>query len=79
MNNLPTGTYLKEDAEDFLDRVNEVNKQIRDLIDGKIECTDLDIKEQELKEKDRLKKVYKEIQERESQDLIRKGRPGKGH
>jgi len=61
MENIPTSTYLKEDADDFLDRVDEVNKQIRDLIDGKIDCSDLDLKEKELLEKDRLKRVYKEI------------------
>lgn len=61
MENIPTSTYLKEDADDFLDRVDEVNKQIRDLIDGKIDCSDLDLKEKELLEKDRLKRVQKEI------------------
>lgn len=46
MMNIPTELpYLKEDADDFLDRVDEVNKQIRDLIDGKIDVTELDQKE----------------------------------
>ena len=46
MMNMPTNLpYLKEDADDFLDRVDEVNKQIRDLIDGKIEVSELDKKE----------------------------------
>jgi hypothetical protein len=57
MMNIPTASYLKEDADDFLDRVDEVNKQIRDLIDGKIDCEELDKKENELKEKERLKQV----------------------
>ena len=46
MMNMPTNLpYLKEDADDFLDRVDEVNKQIRDRIDGKIEVSELDKKE----------------------------------
>jgi hypothetical protein len=57
MMNIPTASYLKEDADDFLDRVDEVNRQIRDLIDGKIDCEELDKKENELKEKERLKQV----------------------
>jgi len=36
--NMPTATYLKEEADDFLERVDDVNRQIRDLIDGKIDC-----------------------------------------
>lgn len=43
---IPTGLpYLKEEADEFLDRVDEVNKQIRDLIDGKIDVEELDKKE----------------------------------
>jgi len=30
-------------------------------------------------EKERLKQVQKEIQERERLEMLRKGRPGKGH
>jgi hypothetical protein len=40
---------------------------------------ELDAKEKEMKEKDRLKVVHKEILERERQELLRKGRSGKGH
>ncbi len=53
---IPTGMgYSKEDADDFVDRVEEVNRQIRDLIDGKVDINDIDRKEQELREKERLK------------------------
>lgn len=79
MMNMPTATYLKEEADDFLERVDDVNRQIRDLIDGKIDCDQLDKKEQEMLEKERLKQVQKEIQERERLEMLRKGRPGKGH
>lgn len=48
-------SYSKEDADDFVDRVEEVNRQIRDLIDGKVDINEIDRKEQELKEKERLK------------------------
>ena len=61
MMNIPTASYLKEDADDFLDRVDEVNKQIRDLIDGKIDCDEIDKKEKDLQEKERFKQIQKEI------------------
>jgi hypothetical protein len=39
--------FNKEDADDFLDRVDTINKQIRDLIDGKIDVDELDKTEKE--------------------------------
>ena len=63
---LPTGmNFSKEDADDFVDRVEEVNRQIRDLIDGKVDIHEIDRKEKEMKEKDRLKKLAQEIKQRE--------------
>jgi myosin-crossreactive antigen len=77
---LPTGmNFSKEDADDFVDRVEEVNRQIRDLIDGKVDIHEIDRKEQEMKEKDRLKKLAQEIKQREQEEALKKGRPGKGH
>ena len=71
--------YSKDEADDFLDRVDDINKQIQDIISGKVDVQELDRKDKELAEKERLKKLSKEIKEREAKELFRKGRPGKGH
>jgi len=71
--------YSKDEADDFLDRVDDINKQIQDIISGKVDVKELDRKDKELAEKERLKKVAKEIKEREARELAMKGRPGKGH
>ncbi len=76
----PSGlSYSKEEADDFLERVEDVNKQIKDILEGKIDVRDLEKKDKEIAERERLKKVAAEIKAREREELIRKGRPGKGH
>jgi hypothetical protein len=71
--------YSKEEADDFLERVTDVQKQIQDIMDDKIDIAELDRKEKEQIEKERLKEVSKEIRAREQEETIKKGRSGKGH
>lgn len=71
--------FTKDEADDFVDRVEDVNRQIADLISGKIDIKELEAKENAMLEKERLKKVSLEIKTRERDELRRKGRPGKGH
>ena len=49
--------YEQSEADDFLDRVSDVQQQVRDIISGKIDVHELDRKEKEAAEKERLKKV----------------------
>ena len=84
MNNVPVHPgaqmgYMQEEADDFLDKVNDVNKQIADLISGKVDVHELDKVEKEMIEKERLKQVAKEIRERDEKAKWMKGREGKGH
>lgn len=83
MQNLPTMPtdlgFSKDEADDFLERVDDIQKQVKDILEGKIDVRELERKEKEAEEKERLKKVAKEIKEREQKELLMKGRPGKGH
>ena len=72
-------SYSKDDADEFVERVDEVTKQIQDLLDDKIDIHELDRKEKEFIEKDRLKIVSAEIRMKEHEDSLKKGRSGKGH
>lgn len=71
--------FNKEEADDFLERVTDVHKQINDIISGKVDVAEIDRKEKEMLEKQRLKEVAKEIKQKEAHDKWMKGRPGKGH
>jgi len=51
--------YSKEEADDFLERVTDVQKQIQDILDDKVDLAELDRKEKEAVEKERLKEVAK--------------------
>ena len=48
-------------------------------MDDKIDIKELDRKEKEQIEKERLKEVSKGIKAREQEEAIKKGRSGKGH
>jgi len=48
-------------------------------MDDKIDIAELDRKEKEQIEKERLKEVAKGIRAREQEEALRKGRSGKGH
>ncbi|CAI2384675.1 unnamed protein product [Moneuplotes crassus] len=65
-----------EAAEDFLEKVNDLNKKVKGIIDGTIPIEQID-EEMELQEKVSIMKE-KEAKEREEAKL-RDGRKGKGH
>lgn len=71
--------FTKEEADEFVDKVDDVNQQIKDLLEGKVDVFELEKKEQEMKEQERLKQVAKDIKMRERHAEYMKGRPGKGH
>ena len=68
--------YHKEDADDFLDKVDDISQRVQDILAGK---TDVIEEEERFHEEARLKKVKKEIREREAQERIAKGVSGRGY
>lgn len=68
--------YTDEEADEFLNKVEDLDKQIKGIIDGSISIEEID------KQIDLSTKV-KDMKEREDKDKeelrLRKGRKGKGH
>jgi hypothetical protein len=65
-----------ENAEDFLDRVNDISAQVADIISGKVDVDELDRQE---KEQIKFEERTKEIKAREEKERLLKGTPSKGH
>ena len=85
---IPTTSYssfrkgLDQEAEDFLERVDEVTKTINDILSGKIDSEQWERQLEEKKKREELDKLTKERLNREreekaKQDLLM-GRKGKG-
>jgi len=68
--------YNKEDADEFLERVDDITGRIQKLLDGD---TDVLAEEEKFLKAEQLKSKIKEIRAREQQELISKGIPGKGY
>ena len=68
--------YSREEAEDFLDKVDDIHQQVQDIISGKIDVNEVDRK---FKEQEQLEKARAEIKAREAREAQLKGRPGKGY
>ena len=66
----------KESVDDFLEKVDDVQRQVQDLIDGKVDPSQFD---KDQAEKERIEKAKLEVKEREAREKLLKGRPGKGH
>lgn len=80
INSLRKADY--EDADDFLDRVNEVSDKIKDILSGKADLNEID-KEIKQKEEEKEKKIkIKEYLEREKAEKLQyeleHGKSGKG-
>lgn len=73
--NLP-GAMNTEEMDEFLDRVNAVNKQVKDIVHGKVDLEKLDRDESE---RETIEKGKVEVKKREYREWQLKGRPGKGH
>jgi hypothetical protein len=71
--------YTAEEQDEFLEKVDDVQKRINDIMSGKVDIDELDRIEKAAEEKERLKIKAQEIKEREFKEKIRKGREGKGH
>ena len=71
-----TNPYDVEEAEDFLDKVDDVSKRIQDILDGN---TDVMEEEKRFQEEAKLRELKQEIRERETQERISKGVKGKGY
>ena len=57
--------YTMDEQDEFLDKIDDVQKKIQDIIEGKIDMEELDRQEMEEKERERLKEVAKQIKQRE--------------
>lgn len=68
--------YTNEEADEFLEKVDDVNQQIQDIISGKVDCVEADRK---FKEDEKMNKIKAEIKERETEEKRLKGVPGKGY
>ena len=68
--------YSHEEAEDFLEKIDDVHQQVQDIISGKIDCVEAD---RQFKEQEQITTAKAEIKVREAQEAIQKGRPGKGY
>ena len=68
--------YTTQEADDFLDKVTELQSQVKGIIDGSIPIEEID-------EKIKMTDKIKEIKEREAKEAEEKklklGRKGKGH
>ena len=53
--------YTMDEQDEFLDKIDDVQKKIQDIIEGKIDMEELDRQEMEEKERERLKEVAKQI------------------
>lgn len=49
--------YTLDEQDEFLDKIDNVQKQIDDIISGKVDIHELDRQEEAQKEKERLKQV----------------------
>ncbi len=66
----------KEDADEFLDRVDEITSRVEAVLRGDV---DVIAEEERFQEERKLKEVKKELREREAKEQLAKGRPGKGY
>lgn len=72
-------SYNIEDAEDFLEKVNRIHDQVRDIASGKMSMEEIDRIEKDEKDKELMASRLKEINDREEKERQLKGKPGKGH
>ena len=78
--------YSEEELEDWLSKIENVNKkvwsmfkqnkQVKDIVDGNVDIDEFDKK---LAEEEKIDKIKDEIKQREQQEILLKGRPGKGN
>ena len=54
--------YSHDEADDFLEKVDDIHQQVQDIISGKIDVAEVDRK---MAEKEKLDKIKAEIKERE--------------
>lgn len=65
-----------EDADSFLQKVKEVEQQVKGILDGSISIEEVD---KTIKEKEMLKKYKEEQKKLQEEQKLTKGRKGKGH
>ncbi|CBZ56436.1 conserved hypothetical protein [Neospora caninum Liverpool] len=71
-------TYRAREAEDFLERVEEVHETVRGLIDGSIDAAELERQEERETLRERAKQMKKEEEAARAQEALLMGREGKG-
>ena len=68
--------FDRESADEFLDKAERVQKQVQDILDGKI---DLDELEKEEKDEAFIKEQNEALALKKKEDLMKAGKSGKGH
>lgn len=68
--------YTNEDAEDFLDKVTELNEKVKGIIDGSIPIEKID---EELDIKDKVTQMREREAKEAEENKLKQGRKGKGH
>ena len=71
-----TTSFSKDEMDDWLDNVDATHKKIKDMLDGKVDIDEFDAKEAE---EEKMTKLKNDVKLREKQEVLLKGRPGKGH
>lgn len=69
-------TIKLDDAEEFLQKVKEVEEQVKGLLSGSISIDEVD---QKLKDQEMLKKYQEEQKKIKEEEKLVNGRKGKGH
>ena len=69
-------TIKLDDAEEFLQKVKEVEEQVKGLLNGSISIDEVD---QKLKDQEMLKKYQEEQKKIKEEEKFINGRKGKGH
>ena len=68
--------YTPDEADDFLEKVDDIHQQVQDIISGKTDIAEAD---RQFVEKEKIDKAKAAIKEREIEYAKQKGRPGKGY
>jgi hypothetical protein len=68
--------FTNEDAEEFLDKVKDLEKQVKGIIDGSISIEEVDEK---IATQEKVKEYRENQKKQEEEKKLIHGRKGKGH
>ena len=70
------GHYKEDDADEFLDRVEDITSRVEKILSGDANVT---AEEEKFFEEQKLKEKIKEMRKKETEERISKGIKGKGY